>query len=406
MLIAYESKLIYYYDLSAYTWLVIILFEIIFILGCILGVVVRPSKIKKHDNYNVEYFINDNGVLEKKLKKMILFLSAVASIAIVIGFISVLKYYNINILGVIDLQNRIYNDRFDSIRFNNIPYLSTFSYLALILTGIYIKKFRMKLFLVIPIVLVTMSSLMTGNRYNLIIAIMLILFPMLLNNEKSRKFGFKNKFKKKNKLLLFCGIGFLLVIFWNISIVRSSWITPESYMSPLMIKLCTYNPAIYKTYLYCASPPGVLNAFLEEPYLNFGKSTFSFIYNLMERIGISESNERIAQSYYVPISSNAGSYIKSLICDFSLLGGLFVAFLFGFIVSIFYKMYFYRRNIVSEIYLNIFCVLLLLCFYTWYLCETMFWIMLVFAYPVGKYLDGIKIHIKAGVDKKITPRRC
>jgi oligosaccharide repeat unit polymerase len=407
MLIAYESKLIYYYDLSAYTWLVIILFEIIFIFGCILGVGITPVKIKNYDDYRAEYFINGKNVLEKKLKRMILILSAIAAIAIVTGFISMLQYYDTNIFGAIDMQNRIYNERLDGTnKFLKIPYLSSFLYLALILTGIYIKRFYMKLFLTIPIILVIFSSIMTGNRYNLIIAIALIIFPILFNNDKSRKFGFKNKLKKKNKLLIFCGIGALLVLFWSITSVRSSWIITGSHMSPLMIKLCTHNPAIYKIYSYLASPPGVLNAFLEDPYFQFGKTSFAFVYNIMENIGILTSNERVAMNYYVPIASNTGSYIKDLISDFSLLGGLFVTLIFGYILSSLYKVYFKRKNFVSEIYLDIFSALLILCFFTWYLCETLFWIMLVFAYPVGKYLDGIKIHIKAGVDKKITPRRC
>lgn len=382
---AYELKLIAYYDLSIVTWCVVFGFQLVYILGCLLAI--GPNRwVVSHQLPQAS-----NVKLKLKLKRAIVFLSGITAIGIVPGFIKLLLYYGTSLSGAVALSQQIYHDRLaENIRFFNIPYLPSVVYLALILCGIYIYRYRFELFLLLPSSLVAMSAIGTGNRYYLIFALIMLVLPMLVNVAKVPNAHIKGW---KNKFLIPTVVTSIIVLFYRITVVRSSWVTVPSYASSAMERLMYIQPAIFKLYTYLASPVGVLNAFLHDPYFEFGRVTFAFVYNIAERVGIKSSDYRIARSYFVPVQSNTGTYIKDLLGDFGLPGAILFAFILGYVCSRLYLAHITMPSILVEIYLVIFFVLTIISFFSLYLSETMLWIILIVAFPTGRYLDAGTLYV-------------
>lgn len=379
----YELKLIYYHDITVITWLVILFFEIVFVVSCQVGsntkIILRTGMINNGSTFNTTKY--DEELLRVIIRKWIWIFSSIAAIAILSGLVSLLRDYG-SIVTAIQLSNKIYNDRIDEgVRYINIPYLSCFSFAALIFSGIYWKKYGFRLFLVIPILLVCVMTIMTGTRYYLVFSLILILTPLFLNRDKNKKNG-----KVWRKVLVVIAIGVLVCVFVTITSVRSSWILIDSSVSPLLAKLMhNFGNGVYKVYSYFASPIGVLNAYLKDPYFAPGQSSFAFAFNILERLGLI-TFEGIAKNYYIPIAANTGTYVKDFIADFHVFA-VFVAFIWGFICG---KTYSKARNNYTIKTVSVYSVvstLLWMGFFTWYLCETVIWISLVVVIIVGISID-------------------
>lgn len=378
----YEIKLIYYNTISILTWLVIILFELVFTVSCIIG-----SKIKFFTYCKKDYTsrqLNDEK-LKKNLKKYIIMFSVFAMIAILTGFVSLLRTYKVNIIGAISLSMKIYNDRLSGEnKFFTIPYLSSFVYTGMIFSGIYYKKYGFKWFMIMPIILMSIQAIGSGNRYGIIIGILMFFAPLFINVKKEEK----DKASLLNKLLLLVGVFCLSVVFIAITSIRSSWILIDSNVSPLLAKLMSQNNIYYKLYTYIASPVGVLDAFLKEPYTAPpGSITFAFIYNLLERFGIIiESYSKVSKSYSIPILVNTGTYIKDFILEYSGFSIIFT-FIFGLTCGLLYRITRNGNSIVIYGLYSIIFTLLSLSFFNWYMAETLFWINIFIVIIVGNVID-------------------
>ena len=79
-----------------------------------------------------------------------------------------------------------------------------------------------------------------------------------------------------------------------------------------------------------ASPVGVLNKFLEDSQVFFGKNTFLPIYNLLNKIGITFNEvSRYQTWYYTPIHCNVDYMDKKLLRILHFVGAILVSFIFG-----------------------------------------------------------------------------
>jgi oligosaccharide repeat unit polymerase len=381
MLIAYELKFIYYYNLTLTTWFVIISFQLAYSFGCAIGQL-KFNKEKSINNIIVQsddiYLDLSNKKIRQHLKTVILFLSGISALAIVPNFISLVNNYGIDIL---QYTNQIYHDRLSGSQgFELIPYLGTIVHLAVILSGVFIARYGVRLFIFIPIILLILNMLPTGGRSDFILAILYLTFPLLL-------MGKRIKLTKKQIIGLFVAVLSIIVIFSKITNSRSAWVSANSHMSPLMVKLVNINPAFYKIYEYFTIPVGVLNGYLIDPVYSFGINSFGTFISILNKLGANLNYQRYQDGYYTPIYSNVGSYIRELIQDFTYIGGIFVIIIFAFIFGKCFSIQKAKKTFTSEIYVSLFSVIIFMSFFVWFYRETVFWVTTFLGLPIGLYLD-------------------
>jgi hypothetical protein len=380
MLVTYELKLIKYYDLSTITWIVIFSFQIAYSLGCYLGGI--PFRFMKCQDFK-KFHSSSNKNLDiisvkmAKLKNIILILSIISALAIIPNFINLIKTYGTNVLA---LTAKIYHDRLaGSQGFEMIPYLGALSHLAVILSGIYIRRFGLKLFLVIPFLLLILNSLPSGGRSDLSLGLLYLIFPILISPTKIR-------FNKKQKFGIGIILTLLIFVFLTITSNKSGWHVVTEDMSPMMVTLVEYNPSIYKIYLYVSSPIGVLNSFLVNPSYSFGINSFGFIISILNKFGAELSYERYQAFYQIPVSVNVGTYIREIIQDFSYLG-ILIILAYGFLFGKLYYSFTINQSFFSEIMVIVLSVIIFMSFFVWFFRETFFWITIFFTPFITIYLD-------------------
>ena len=373
----YELKLVHYYDLTMYTWLIIILFQLLYNIGCVFG---GTLKLKSG---SITILKTENYASEKELKKTIIILTSIAAIGIISNVLIGIRQYGFNLL---QFTNQLYVARLQGDIETGIPYLGSFIYPALILEGYYLSKYKFKKFLLIPVILLMLNALKSAGRLGIVQGLFFVLVPILLNRVEKKQ---KNKTRKNNKskIWIFITIGLFVVIFAVISMNKSTWITINPYMSPLMIKLVEYEPAIYKTYIYVTTPIGVLNEFLKDPTFNFGGHTFLTVYNFLNKIGFDIPVEAYQQFYTVPIRGNVGSYIRELIEDFGVVLALATTFLTGIIYSYSYKKYLRTNSFTSLIWMTTYSFIIIFSFFMWQIRSSSTWILLIIGTIVAYILD-------------------
>lgn len=386
----YELKLVRYYDLTLMTWLIIIVFQLAYNLGCIFGKV----KDSNEDN-NGQFDSNSND--EKDLKRTIIILSLLTSISTVSNFLIAVKTYGLNLLMH---TNQLYAARLSGDIENGIPYLGAFVYPALIYSGVYFEKFGFKKFILLPIILIVLGEIKGAGRLGFVSGAFLLLIPIIFKkNKKVRKNGNKLKIKgkKMQNVKLVFSVSILIIAFVVITKNRSTWISYNPYMSPLMAKLVDYNPSIYKNYTYITAPLGVLNEFLKDPTFSFGGHTFLTIYNFLNKFGADISVSQYQTFYNVPISCNVGTYIRELVEDFTIPLAIMVTFLTGLIFSHNYSKFRNKGLFVNLIWASTFAFVMFFSFFTWHFRSSSMWITLVVGSISGRILDRkYKVILKSG----------
>ena len=137
----HESGLIVFYKLSYFTWLIIIIVEILFACGCYMGNKIKFYNRPENDN-------SDDRIFKREIKKWIIITTIISGFAIVFNFFNVVMVYGFDLLGSL---TDVYSDRVNNvIQLESIPYLGSFIYVALSLNGIYMKKYGFNALLLIP----------------------------------------------------------------------------------------------------------------------------------------------------------------------------------------------------------------------------------------------------------------
>lgn len=379
MLVTYELKLVEYYNLTFMTWCVIISFQLAYSIGCVLGQAKHKTDRYSTDENPKTNIVKDikNKKIEDRLKLVILVLAAISALGIIPNLLVLINRYG----NIFQATNIIYDDRLTGNQdFELIPYMGTLIHMSVILSGIYINRYGVKLFLTIPIVLMSMNILPSGGRSDFVVGFLFIAFTLI--------YGKKVNFTKKQKISLTILLSSFVGLFGEITSNRSTWISVNSYMSQLMVKLVDFNPAIYKMYIYFSSPVGVLNAYLKDPVYNFGINSFGVFFSVLNKFGANLNYQRYQDVYNIPITTNVGTYIRELMQDFTLIGGIIVIILFGYIFGRFYSKLKREKSFVSEIFVCLFSTIIFLSFFMWFYRETVFWISTFIGIPIGLYLDS------------------
>ncbi|MGO4694202.1 O-antigen polymerase [Paenibacillus sp. 2TAB26] len=393
VMVLYESGLIKLYELSIKTWVVVILMQLFFVIGCYLARKSMNFGNNQEISKEVSYYRE-----ESILRKIIIILSLVSSIAIVTNVMMFVKIYGINLLKA---TIQIYIDRVNQLQeFETIPYLGAFIYIVMILIGVYIKKFGVKLFLLFPVILLFCNQLTSGGRSNLIFGLLLLSAPIIFKNKGKVKTQHNKKRFSKLKVVLICAC--FLGLFIAISQNRAEGqVISSDYASNLLIELSNGNVTFYKLLVYFTAPVGVLNAFLANPTLNFGGHSFLTIYNFLNKLGYNILTTPYQEFYFVPMRVNVGTYIRELIQDFTIAGALLIALLLGVAFSRSFLNTIYLKLYTSEIWASTMFTVIVMSFFDWTLRSSTFWIILIFGSVLGRWLDK-KVRYLRLTEEKIS----
>ena len=381
MVLLYELKFVYYYELTLTTWSLVYLFHIVYLVGCFIGNKLNLSKVvlTRKSITPMDF--------RKKLKYIILTLCVISSLSILNSVINLFRIYGIDF--IFNAQ-RIYGMRVSGQSgFQTIPYVGAAIYLAIPLLGIYISKYGTSLFMVIPLLLSIVMPFISGTRDEIISLLLLLIFSYYFSREKNKS---KKSTERKTKAFVII----MIIVFLFVNSQRSAWVTPEDYMSPTMVELVKINPSIYKLYTYVSSPLGVLNAYIESPTYSFGKNTLLPIYGILNKLGLNIEMERYQTLYNIPFSSNVGTYIRELIEDYTIGLGILLLLMFSTFYSSRYKRTIKNKQVEDQLLSSIFSTIVALSFFVCYFRSSSYWIILFLAVPLGKYLDKFEINEQGG----------
>ncbi|SHH94252.1 oligosaccharide repeat unit polymerase [Clostridium collagenovorans DSM 3089] len=375
--ILYELKFIYYYKLSIKTWSIIFLMQGLFSIGNFMGVLIYNIKVHKKNNT-----LLDENIIKNKIFKVIMISSLISAISIIPNIVSLIKVYGIN--GLFSSIGDIYNNRVNGTGENiYISYFGPFIFIALMYTGVYIRKYGVRKFLFLPIILAILNSLSFGGRNNIIMGFLFLTIPMFIGEREYTK---QLKLNNKNKIYIIIFIIVFILLFSIINKERANITSISPYVSPLMNKLTSTNHSIYKLYTYATSPIGVLNEYLNNPFYSFGANTFLPIYKQFSKLGFNVELMWTLPFYHIPISSNVGTYIMELIIDFSIPGACAVSYFLGIVSGNIFTKLMDKKDILSYVIVTIVTFCTIMSFFIWYMRSINMWIILFFSIFFGKFI--------------------
>ena len=187
MIGSYELKLIYYYNLSFITYLIVIISEIVFCLSCWVGFSSTKISSEKQE-------ILLDSVEKKKVLHAIVICSILGSIPIVYGFFLLMRDFDYNFIRILISSDYLYAQHIlHDNTYLKIPYLHAFAYVALVFSSFYLKKYGFKMILMYPVLLIGLLTIITGSRYFIVLGALQFICPLFaikkndINNKKNKK---------------------------------------------------------------------------------------------------------------------------------------------------------------------------------------------------------------------------
>ena len=225
-----------------------------------------------------------------------------------------------------------------------VPYLSSFSYVAVFLGALYsARKGKISFYLTFPFLGVILSDLANVGRAGMLFAFVEFISALVLYSYSINKYDL-NQSKRSNKKFAISIVLIFISLVAAATVVKSIRGSVESISSSTStLNKLKGNAVITPTvYLYFSSDVGVLNKYLELEKENsmFGENTFMPIYRVLNKLDLVEKPQFYQTGYYIPMWTNTGTYLRELHADFGVTGILLVPFLLGlFITFLWFKFF-------------------------------------------------------------------
>lgn len=370
----HESGLIEYYELNLFTWIVIFVSHLFFVLG---NVVEKLFIFEKETPSLVDFDLQQ--IYVRRVSTICL---VVSGCAIVANLKMLMDSYGFDLFSkmMVIYQDRLQND----LQIEAVPYLSSLLYVALPLLGIRMKKKGFSFDVLIGLLLVCANSLTSGGRAGIIFS--LLLFFAGYKSVKSNDSLALLASKRKKKIAIVVVVSALFLMIGAVSQQRAAGIGMD-YATDFYKDVFGENVPLYKGIVYIASPVAVLNEYLKVCEFRFGKNTFVTLYNVLYKFGMSAKVDAYQSYYNVPMSCNVGTWVREIIEDFSLPGSIFVVVLFGFLSSFFYYRAVNRPFVVNKIIWSVFALVIVLSFFDWKFRTSNLWIAVFCGSFMGCYID-------------------
>lgn len=382
----HECGLIYYFELTMFTWSIIIGMQIIFSVFCILG-----SEIQFSPHKNI---VNNDIVAREKLAKYIIICIFLSGFSIMVNLYHVIEVYGFMLIGAI---SDIYFDRVNQTQeIEMVPYLGAFLPVAMSLLGIYVKKFGFTYLLGVAFLLSFLNALTSGGRAGIVFSMLIFINSYLLTHKK-KEFNKKSFFGAitRKRILIILAIAAFAIMILSISVQRV--LGANTYYATLLFYniFGVDNVLAYKIISYIGAPIGALNEYLYTCEFSFGKNTFLILFNLMHRLGFMDKVAQYQAFYMTPIPCNVATWLRELIQDFTIIGAVIVVGFWGVWISyIFTK----SKNNQGMRFTSVGAIMLMvteLSFFDWKMRSTEIWIALFFAYLIARRIDLLILNKKS-----------
>ncbi len=350
MLFFYHLGFIKYYPLSFETWTYIIVAYLSLILGTIT-VLVGRNIFNNHDSNNTnDSPVNYEFLYSKKIKYVIIIYSVIGLFSGIQHWMILLKMYG-TIPNILLHGNEIYRMRVEQGIPGLIPYIQSFSYVALLLVGMYAAaKKSLPWFVILPFIGVILKQLANFSRAGVLLGFVMFISSYYLT-KNIYSIGTQNDFKKKKNKNLVLIVVILSLLIGSAVFIRAFRGTVESFsgssraLNSLHSNLLI-SPSIY---LYMSAHVGVFNKYLklgEEESEVIGKNTFLPVYNFLSKFGIVKHFRQYQRGYYIPVWTNTGTYLRELYADFGIAGILIVPYLLGMLVTVLLNLADKKKSII------------------------------------------------------------
>lgn len=351
----YELKLLPYPDIIPLAWFMIIGSFLAFILGIVTIFTARnlypENKIVNEAEISTLKLFSDGG---KALKYSVLFFSLIGLLValhrwyVLIGKFGSIQEVVLNAAVVYRLNIQGEIKEF-------IPFLPSFIYVGVFLSGIYTAYNGKFTFLsVFPIITIILKELTYFGRGEMLFASMEFIFAFLLFRHfltRSKKNTFK--FSKINAFV--ATVLLLTVIMIVSSFIRISRGSRENYVGTdrqlkQMKDNFLFSPSIY---LYISSDAGVFSKYLEmdKEEARIGENTFRLFYDFLSRFDLVEKPAFFQRGYFIPMWTNTGTFIREIHADFGIIGVLIIPFILGITLTWLWFIFLRTGNIFSLLFM-------------------------------------------------------
>lgn len=300
----YNCGIIQFYPLKWETFGYIYGTNIVFVLGCLLGIFFSKFSVKITEN-------NYRRTLESKkniLKKIITLTSIISALGILPDIANSISTYGFNLLAnTSDMYfNEITTSQESALSF------SAFIFVTAIYVGIYIVEYGFDKSMYFPFLMFVLFALSKGSRGTFVIIIFLLLSQITLLGKKL--VVSQNRFKKNVKKLFKMFMIFVAIVI-AITMVRHR--SEDVYYGYLAFDFLS-GTVIVSLLGYISSGIGCLNQFFDFPITSDHPILFFRVfYIFFNKLGISDVNTIIHfPTYFTPIPGNVLTYIGELYIDF------------------------------------------------------------------------------------------
>lgn len=384
MLVLFEMKLMAFYSLSTFTWVVIIGAFISFFLGSLI-IYIWYNRFNGFLKY--EKFIPEIDIIFSNNGRIIEYLIVIFSL---IGIFAALQHWYIlikefgSVAGVLLNAIKVYQMRQANEIKGVIPYLWLFSFFGAFLSGIYMAyKGKLSTIVLLPILGIILKDMAKVARNGILLGLFEVFFSyffftFFLSSNKIRKI------KKRNIV-----VGVLLILSLMVSsvaIIKLFRQSKENYIKTNS-ELVKFKDNLFispQIYFYVASQVGVLNKFLEKDneHLPIGSKTFSSIYNVASNIKLIDKINIRPKGYLIPEWSNTATYLRDLYSDFGIVGPFVVPFLLGIFSTLFWFKFMLTGKIKFLLLLTHLCVIIAMSFFVFVMSMPPVTYGVIFLYPL------------------------
>ncbi len=356
-ILLYEIQLIRFTPISGETWIIVVFTFLSIWLGAITVFVGRscfPS-LPSNEKILLDTSTGNLNINYPLVSKIAIFFSLLGLIAAIYHWIALINEYG-SIAGVFIKANLIYRKRISGESVSTIPYLFVASYIGLFFSSIltaYQKK--ISIVTILPFLGIILKGMATVGRGGIFLAflqfvIIFFLYRHHLNSfENKARFNFSRAGLISIISIIILGVGSLTLI----KEIRGSIENYEGASRSLrkIENLPVISPQVY---FYFSSNIAVLSKYFEaggeDPPI--GANTLLPIYNVLSKFNFVPKQDVYPKGYYVPMWTNAGTFLRDFHADFGYLGLYLIPYLLSLTITYCWFKYYTNRSLYNLLLLS------------------------------------------------------
>src|SRR5574338_1167942 len=355
IIILFQLKLIRYQEINSFVWFLILFAFLAFLLGTLTVYTSHnlSSSVLKIDIKAKDVWVANN---QKLLKQLILFFGIIGLLVVIQNWLILLKEFG-SVQGVLLNASLVYRMRIERSIEGQIPYLFTFSYVAMFFAAVYsASRNKISILTLLPFLGVILKEVSQSSRAGILNAFFLFIATFFIYRyffqvKKGRKFS-------NHKLV----VGFLfvtLLLYLSTTLIRVTRITNEKFKGATselneMEANAIISPSIY---LYFSGQIGTFNKVIqfEERSHLFAEKTLTMFYGTIAKFDLVKRPKDHDKGYFIPVWINTGTYLREIFMDYGFPGLIIVPFFLGLLCTLFWNKFFetgslFNLAILSHLY--------------------------------------------------------